>query len=393
MEAPEGGVDGESLKRLAILTSGRQDWGILRSTALRLQARPGFDLTVLAGGMHLHPSFGMTIDGVRADGFMDPCLLDWMGPGEVPSAAVQSARALEQVFQALEQTRPEGVLLVGDRFETLAAGLAAVLARVPIIHLHGGEESEGALDNSFRHALSKLAHLHLVSNSAYRDRLMKMGESEKSIHVVGAPGLDNLHRADLLSRAEMEALLGGQLASPLVMVTYHPATLGQDTLAEAQAIVGVMSRVHATYVVSMPNSDPGAQAIRSVFESACAGRPNCFLVAGLGERRYWSLLRFADAILGNSSSGLIEAPAAMLPAVNVGDRQRGRIRCANVLDVPRPTIESIELSLRRALDPRFRADLQAQASPFGNGHSAAQIEEILAGWTPPNPPIKLGVAQ
>ena len=249
------------MRHLALVTSGRQDWGILRSTAARLRARSDFEVSVLAGGMHLHPRFGLTIDLVRGDGFSDALTLDWLGEDELPSAAEQSARALAMVFRALERIRPEAVLLVGDRFETLAAGLAAVLARVPIVHLHGGEESEGALDNSFRHALSKLSHLHLVSHSSYGDRLMKMGEAGTSIHVVGAPGLDNLHRADLLGRADLETLLGGRLSPPVVCVTYHPATLANDTLAEARALVEAMDMVPATYVVSSPNSDPGAEEI------------------------------------------------------------------------------------------------------------------------------------
>jgi UDP-hydrolysing UDP-N-acetyl-D-glucosamine 2-epimerase len=375
--------------RLAVLSTGRQDWGILRSTCLALRDDDAFDLRLMVGGMHCSPRFGRTVDGIRADGLAPSETLAWIPDDRPSSAAEQAATALGAIAGALERQAPEALLLVGDRFETAAAALAATLAALPIVHVHGGEESEGAFDNNFRHAITKLSHLHLVSHDVHRERVIAMGEDPASVHVVGAPGLDNAHRKDLPERAELEDTLGMALRPPVVVVTLHPATLGGDPAREARAISEAMDAVEATYVITMPNTDPGHEAIREAF-TAAARRPRRVAVDALGERRYWGLLRVADAVLGNSSSALIEAPVLAVPAVNVGDRERGRLRGANVIDVAAAGAE-VAAGLRRVLDPRFRVGLQGTTSPFGDGRSAGRIREVLAAWRPPRPPVKRAV--
>jgi len=212
-----------------------------------------------------------------------------------------------------------------------------------------------------------------------------MGEDPATVHVVGAPGLDNLHRTDLPGRGELERALGVPLSPPVVVVTLHPATLGADPAEEAAAIRSAMDAVDASYVVTMPNTDPGHEQVRRVLAEAKG--PRRAIVEALGERRYFGLMRVADALLGNSSSGLIEAPALKLPAVNVGERQTGRLRSANVVDVPGGAA-AVTAALRRALDPAFRASLARMPSPFGDGHSAERIVGLLSEWRPPRPPVK-----
>jgi len=375
--------------RLAVLSTGRQDWGILRSTCLALRDDADFDLRLMVGGMHCSERFGRTVDGVRADGFAPSETLAWIPAEGSATAAEEAGTALAAIGAALERQRPDALFLVGDRFETAAAALAATLAALPIVHVHGGEESEGAFDNNFRHAITKLSHLHLVSHPAHRERVIAMGEDPSSVHVVGAPGLDNAHRADLPARAELEEGLGLKLGPPVVVVTLHPATLGGDPGREARAVAAAMDAVEATYVITMPNTDPGHEAIRAAF-AAAARRPRRVAVEALGERRYWGLLRVADAVLGNSSSALIEAPVLGVPAVNVGERERGRLRGGNVIDVPSEPAE-IAAGLRRALDPRFRAGLAGTTSPYGDGRTAARIRDVLAAWHPPRPPVKRGL--
>lgn len=360
--------------RLAVLTTGRQDWGILRSTCLALRR----DVILLAGGMHCEPRFGTTSQLLVDDGFA-PELLRWAGTDEDAPAHVQAADALGLVGEALARHRPDALLLAGDRFETAAAALAATVARVPIVHLHGGEETAGAFDNALRHAITKLAHLHLTSHEEHARRVIAMGEDPAAVHVVGAPALDNLRRDDLATRDELERDLGLPLAAPVVLVTLHPATLGGAPEDEVAALLAAMDRVPATYVITLPNVDPGAAAIRARLVEAAA-RPGRCAVEALGERRYFGLLRVADAMLGNSSSGLIEAPVLRLPAVNVGDRQRGRRREGNVIDVPAEA-DAIAAALARALDPDFRRALP-ETSAFGDGRAAARIVEILAAWRP-----------
>jgi UDP-hydrolysing UDP-N-acetyl-D-glucosamine 2-epimerase len=354
--------------RLAVLTTGRQDWGILRSTCIALRD----DVVVLAGGMHLEPRFGNTVQAIVDDGFT-PERLRWAEDDDVHR---QAARALHLVGETLVFLKPHALVLVGDRFETASAALAATVARVPIVHLHGGEETEGAFDNALRHAITKLADLHLVSHEQHAQRVIAMGEDPASVHVVGAPGLDNLRRDDLATREELEQFLGIPLASPVVIVTMHPATLG-DPVADADAMLAAMDRVDATYVITLPNTDPGAAAIRAKLVEASRKAKRCAAEA-LGERRYFGLLRIADAMLGNSSSGIIEAPIVRLPVVNIGDRQKGRLRGANVIDVP-ASAEAVVDALRCVLDPAFRAALP-ENGPFGDGRAAARIADIMKQW-------------
>jgi UDP-hydrolysing UDP-N-acetyl-D-glucosamine 2-epimerase len=375
-------------RTIAVLTTGRQDWGILRSTAAAIRAEPSLRLELLAGGMHLSDRHGRTIELVRADGF-EPIPLAWPveGPegGDAP-ADVQAAGALEAVGTQLRRSRPAALVLAGDRYETAAAALAATVDLVPIVHLHGGEQTLGAIDDALRHAITKLAHLHLVSSDEHARRVIAMGEDPASVHVVGAPGLDNLGREDLPSRAELEADLGLRLEPPVVLVTVQPETLAADPLAPARAVAAAIGRVPATYLVSLPNADPDGDAVRALVATAATAAGGV-TVAALGERRYWGLLRLADAMLGNSSSGLIEAPAVRLPVVNVGDRQAGRSRGPNVIDAPADA-DAVTAALRRGLDPATRAALPEPDPRLLDGRAGERVARIIAAWQPSTPPRK-----
>lgn len=368
--------------KIAILTTGRQDWGILRSTCRSL----GKDAVILAGGMHCSARFGRTEQLIVDDGFAIAERLDWLGPAE-EDVVVESARALQLVSAALERMRPSALLVVGDRSETACAVLAATLRRIAIVHLHGGEETEGAIDNALRHAITKMSHLHFVSHAAYRDRVVAMGEDPATVHIVGAPGLDNLQRDDLPTREELERDLGLPLSAPVVIVTYHPTTLGGDPADEITTFVDALGSVDATYVVTLPNADSGhAIVARALKEFAGKGRRAAF--EALGERRFWGLLRVADAVVGNSSAAMIEAPALGVPTVNVGDRQKGRIRARTVVDVPVDTV-AIADALRDVL--RRRSDFTPDTS-FGDGRAAERIVGVLRSWSPPHPPVKRGAS-
>lgn len=373
-----------SQRRVAVLSTGRQDWGILRSTCRWLEQAADFSLVLMLGGMACAARFGAVDDLVSSDGFAIDERLAWLP--DQPDAAREASRAVEAVSDALARQQPSALMLVGDRYETLAAALAATVARVPIIHLHGGEETVGAFDNAIRHAISKLAHLHLVSDARYGARLVAMGERSDTVHVVGAPALDNLHRADLPGRDELEESLQVSLEAPVVIVTVHPATLAADATADVDAVCSAMGRIDATYIITLPNSDPGSDETRARLVETARRTRSC-VVSALGERRYFGLLRHADAMLGNSSSGIIEAPALGLPVVNVGARQQGRIRAANVIDAA-PEADVVETALRRALSSDFRSQLRT-ARPSGAPTLAAErIGAVLRTWSPPRPPIK-----
>jgi UDP-hydrolysing UDP-N-acetyl-D-glucosamine 2-epimerase len=376
-------------RRVTVLTTGRQDWGILESTCAAIRAHPDLDLDLLVGGMHLSPRHGHTVDEVRADGFEPAAELAWL-PADAslpdPPAAMQAAATLAAVSDHLAARRSDVLVIAGDRFETAAAALAATVNRVPIVHLHGGEQTLGAFDDALRHSITKLAHLHLVSNDEHARRVVAMGEDPATVVVVGTPGLDALHRPDPPGRDELAAGLGLPLDAPVVLVTVHPATLEGDPAAAARAVVAAMDLVPATYVVTLPNADPGAAEVRELLAVAAApaGR---VAVDALGSRRYWGLLKVADAMLGNSSSGIAEAPAIGLPVVNVGDRQAGRHRSGTVIDVPADA-ERVAAALRECLAPGYRASMPPPGLGTADGRVGERVANIIAAWHPTIPPRK-----
>jgi UDP-hydrolysing UDP-N-acetyl-D-glucosamine 2-epimerase len=370
--------------RLAILTTGRQDYGILRSSILLLRRTPGIEVMLWAGGMHLDRRFGEPLALFDTDGITPDRKLPFLS--DPPDQAADVAGAIRQTAAALKADTPDALMLLGDRAETLAAAMAATLSQVPLVHLQGGEESEGSIDNACRHAVTKLSHLHLVSHPVHAARVVQMGEDPGSVVVVGAPGLDNASRDDLPRREELEASLGQQFEAPVVLVTLHPTTLGGAADEEVVATAAAMAQVPATYVVTSPNSDEGGAVIQAYWRSWRAGRKNVILTESLGERRYWALLRLASAVLGNSSSGIIEAPALGVPVVNVGDRQRGRLRYGPVNDVPVET-GAIARALSNALS-RGRAQPDGLDQAYPAGPAAPRVVKALQQWTIPRPPRK-----
>jgi len=332
--------------------------------------------------MHVDERFGRTVDRIHEDGFAHVREIPFLkATADVPA---ETATALTAVSSALEAEHPDILVLLGDRTETLAAATAALIARVPIVHLHGGEESEGAIDNAARHAITKLSHLHLVSHQVHAERVIQMGENPANVIIVGAPGLDNLYRDDLPTSDELSGILGRTLDHRLVIVTMHPATLGEGSLGEVRAVASAMEAVDATYVITAPNSDRGGEDIRRFWREWTTGRSNVVFVEALGEAAYWSLMRQAHVVLGNSSSGIIEAPAAGAAVINVGDRQRGRLRYGKVVDVS-ANDAAIRAALSTALD---ESRLGSDSGGYVRGRAAPRIVEAIATWDFPDPPSK-----
>jgi UDP-hydrolysing UDP-N-acetyl-D-glucosamine 2-epimerase len=374
-------------RTIAVLTSGRQDYAILRSTLLLLREDARFDLRLFVGGMHLSPKYGRTASHIEKDGFQYDEWLNWLQDEQESSIARQACSALEQTAAALARHNPEFLLLVGDRYETASAALAATLSRVPVVHIHGGEETEGSFDNALRHAITKMSHLHLVSHAEYAARVIQMGEDPSSVHVVGAPGLDNLFRTDLASPAELEQILGIKLNPPIVLVNIHPTTLGEEVSTEVEAVITAMDRIKASYVISLPNCDPGNDFIRSRLVRFAKERAGVAATEALGDRFFPTMVRIADAILGNSSSAVIEAPALGVPAVNVGDRQKGRRLGPSIICVP-PEPDAVERALVRSLTAEFKEIARAGIPVSGDGRASERIVSILRNWKPPSPPRK-----
>ncbi len=370
------------LIKAAVLTTGRQDYGVLRSTLKLLSTDKDFELFLLVGGMHLSDRYGRTIKQIETDELNITRIMNWMGiRDEESSIQEQSAEAIRLVSSALAELEPDFLLLVGDRFETAAAAFAAVLCRVPIVHLHGGEETEGAIDNQLRHAITKMSHFHLVSHPLHQARVIQMGEPPETVHVVGAPGLDNLFRPDLPAIEELESILNVKLKSPVIIVTLHPVTaLIDETRRAVEALLRVMDQRQATYIITSPNADPGNEFIRASFLTWAEKHSNTRSVEALGERVYFGLMRIADLMVGNSSSGLVEAGACQLPVIDIGSRQQGRLRGPNVLHAD-PEYHSLQHAFEVALTTEFKQSLRGTFSPYGDGCSANRIVRILRGWS------------
>ena len=366
-------------KRIGVVTVSRSDYGHLRPVLEALRRAPDLELLLLVAGMHLASEFGLTVRDIEADGFPISARVEMLGGGDTPEAvAAATGRGVAGFGEALARLRPDVVVVLGDRFEMLAAAVAALPFALPVAHIHGGEVSEGAMDNQIRHAITKLAHLHFASAEPHARRIAAMGEEPWRIHTVGAPGLDRLATTEPLPRAALARELGLPEAGPWLLVTFHPVTLEyRDTAAHIDELLAALEKTDGFIVITYPNADTAGRLIIERIEEFAGRHPRrCRLAKSLGERLYLSLLRHADLMIGNSSSGLIEAPSFGLPVVNVGSRQRGRLRGANVMDVE-PSREDILRGIEAAQALPFRVRARAAANPYGDGHAAPRIVEIL----------------
>ena len=363
-------------RSICVITGGRAEYGLLQWVMQEIRAAPGLELQLIVTGAHLEPRFGMTVEQIEADGFAIEARVPLGLASDTPADLAHAmARCLEGTSEALRRLRPDLMLVLGDRYEILAAAQAAMLYGVPLAHVAGGDVTEGAFDESIRHALTKLAHLHLTTTGEAAARVARMGEEPWRIHVVGSPGLDQLRRLKLLEGEALEEALGAPLGQRNLLVTWHPVTLEADRgLAGFQALLDALDALPRETVkwITRPNADPGGSAVETALDRWAAGRDDVHVFASLGQLRYLSLMARVDAVVGNSSSGLYEAPSLGVPTVNVGDRQKGRLAAASVLHCPAEP-DAIVAALGRA----FGMDCTGVENPYGDGDSARRIVEVL----------------
>lgn len=366
-------------RRIAFFTSTRAEYGLLRPVMAEVASRPGLSLQTIVAGTHLSEEYGETWREIAADGFsIDARINMQMQTDDAVGIAASAALALTGTAEALARLQPDVLVLLGDRYELLAAAQAAVLARIPIAHIHGGEATEGAIDDSIRHAITKLAHLHFPAAQAYAERILQMGESPDRVWTVGAPAMDNIASLDPVSLETLEAFIGMPLRAPAFLVTYHPVTLaGDGGLAAMAALLTALDERAGSVVITGTNADPGGAPIRKALQAfghANAGR--IALVESLGVRRYLSLMQHVDAVVGNSSSGLLEAPAIGVPTVDIGARQRGRLRAPSVIHCDE-TASSIRQALNTVLTEEHRQLAARRDSPYGRPGAARRIVDVL----------------
>lgn len=369
------------MRRIAVFTGTRAEYGLLYWLMKDIQAHPELELQVIAAAMHLSPEFGHTWQAIVDDGFSVDAKVEMLLSSD-SRVGIAKSMGLGNIglADALERLAPDALVILGDRFEALAAAQTALVMNIPIMHLHGGEVTEGAYDDAIRHAITKMASLHGVAAEPYRQRVIQMGEKPERVLNVGALGLDHLARSPRMSRQALAESLGFALDAPFLLVTYHPVTLADEPPVESfQALLDALDRwPDHRVILTYPNADNGGRAIIPLLEAYAARQPARVLaIPSLGFKRYLSAVAAADAVVGNSSSGLIEVPSFGIPTVNIGQRQGGRLAADSVLHCD-PQADAIDASLRQALRPAFREQCRHTLNPYGQGNAAQQIVDALA---------------
>ncbi|WP_051609874.1 UDP-N-acetylglucosamine 2-epimerase [Terasakiella pusilla] len=368
-------------RKICVITSTRADYGLLRNLLTALQHKTTISTQLLVTGTHLSKKHGYTVEEIRQDGFEIqaevPITLEVTSPLSTAQAA---ASALSEIAKALHQLKPDIVVLLGDRYEIASAAYAALYLQIPIAHLHGGERSEGVIDEALRHSITKTAYWHFCASEEYRQRIIQLGEAPQRVFNVGALGLDSIKRLKLWDKQKLENSLALSLQGPVFVVTYHPvSTSEQSTRTEINALCDALCAYpEATIIVTGVNADTGADIVRVAFENLQSQltTQRFLMVESLGQTRYLSLLAHADIVIGNSSSGIIEAPFMKVPTVNIGDRQRGRLKGRSQIDCQGRSDE-ISNAISKALSSDFLRTAFDTPPPLGDGTSAPKIAEIL----------------
>jgi UDP-hydrolysing UDP-N-acetyl-D-glucosamine 2-epimerase len=364
-------------RTIAVVTSSRADYSHLYWPLHDLAQHPDVELKLIVLGAHLAPQFGETVKEIEKDGFPIAARLECLLSSDTDVGMAKTLGvAVLALADLLGQMRPDLLLLIADRYEMLAPASVALTLRIPIAHIEGGEISEGAIDDAVRNALTKMSHIHFTSTEGARARVVAMGEEPWRVYRAGAPSLDHLRRSRLFDVQELEERLQVSLQRRTVVVAYHPVTIVRDTTQEADSLFAALDNVDAQILFCYPNSDAGSHALMQRTRDFLATRSDARVYVNLDAVTYWSLLRHAALLIGNSSSGIMEAASFGLPVVNVGFRQKGRERARNVLDAE-PETNAILARIDEGMSSEFRASLAGMANPYGDGHAAEKIVQVL----------------
>ena len=364
------------MRKVAVFTGTRAEYGLLYWLLKDIQADPDLTLQLLVSGTHLSPEFGDTYKQIEKDGFfIDEKVEMLLSSDSSVGTAKSIGLAVISYADSLARLMPDALVILGDRFEALAAAQTAMILRIPVVHLHGGEITEGAYDDAIRHAITKLSYLHGTSTDEYRNRVIQLGEAPDRVKNIGAIGLDHLSRASFMDVSELSDSLNFHLHSPYFVVTYHPVTLGEEPPETSfQVLLDALDSFSAYQVIlTYPNADDGGRRIIPMLEAYAAARPNRVLaIPSLGQARYLSAVKHAAAVVGNSSSGIIEVPSFNVPTVNIGVRQTGRLAAKSVFHTEVSTI-AITSAIEQALVTDFKANGHTVLNPYGQGDASTQV--------------------
>jgi len=368
-------------RRICVVSGSRADYGILFPILCELKTSPKIDLQLIVTGSHLSPEFGLTVKEIEADGFEIAKKVEILVSSDTDVGVAKSmGLGLIEFGPVLNDLSPDIVMLLGDRFELMAVAATALVLAIPIAHIHGGETTRAAFDEAIRHSITKMAHIHFTATEEYRRRVIQLGESPDRVFNVGAPGLDNIRALDPVSRQELEHLLGLSFDRRTILVTWHPVTLEPGTsVVDFGEILTALDRNPGLNVIfTKANSDnEGREINQAIDEFVKKNSVRAVVVASMGRRMYWSVLMNIDCVLGNSSSGIIEAPSAGVPTINIGARQEGRIRASSVVDCP-PVAVDIEKAITAVMSDECDCAIDRTANPYDQGGASKLISEAVS---------------
>lgn len=363
------------MKSITVLTATRSEYGLLSPIIHALQECGELEVRVVVTGAHLSPEFGLTYQEIEKDGIHIDRKIEILMSADTPSAISKSmGMALIGFADYFAERRPDALVVLGDRYETLAVCCAATNERIPIIHLYGGETTEGAVDEVIRHAITKLSFLHLTSTEEYRRRVIQLGEDPQRVFAVGAIGIENAIKMPLLSKEELEAELNFKLSRPYAVITFHPVTLEKNSAEnQCKELMKALERhPEMNYIITKANADADGRIINKLLDDFALTHDNVAVFESLGAVKYLSALKYADMVIGNSSSGLVEVPSFKLPTINIGDRQKGRLKAESVIDCV-PSEISISQAIDRASSEAFKEKCRTVKNPYGDGNTSKRV--------------------
>jgi GDP/UDP-N,N'-diacetylbacillosamine 2-epimerase (hydrolysing) len=366
-------------RKVCVVTGTRAEFGLLRWLMQEVKESASLEIQVIATGMHLSPEFGLTYREIEEAGFIIDAKVEMLVSADTSTAVTKSmGLGLIGFADAYDRLLPDIVLLLGDRFEIFAAAAAAMIAGIPIAHIHGGETTEGAFDEAIRHSITKMSHLHFVAAKDYHQRVVQLGEKPERVFLVGGLGIDAIKRTNLLERQALETSLDFKFGLKNLMITFHPVTLeGNSSTRQMEELLVALDELTNTHLIfTMPNADTGGRVISQMLQEFVSTHSNSRLYASLGHLRYLSCMKYVDGVVGNSSSGLTEAPSMGVGTVNIGDRQKGRLSATSVINC-QPNLRSIREALKGLYDLSFQSSLSGTINPYGNGGASQKIVEVL----------------
>ena len=367
------------MRKICIITGTRAEYGLLRWVMQGVKDDPELKLQIIATGMHLSPEFGLTYQAIEQDGYLIDRKVEMLTSSDTAIGIAKSmGLGLIGFADALHDLQPDLIVVLGDRFEIFAAVSAALVACIPVAHLHGGETTEGAFDEALRHSLTKMSHLHFVAAEAYMQRVIQLGEQPERVFLVGGLGIDNIKRLKLLNRKALEASLDFKLGPKNLLITFHPVTLEESSAPDQmQALLVALAGLEDTKLIfTLPNADTDGRVLINMVEQFVRQHPNACAFRSLGQLRYLSCVAQVDGVLGNSSSGLAEVPSFKKGTINIGDRQRGRLQAASIINCE-PKTESIVEALAKLYDIEFQRGLKQTINPYGEGGASDKVVEII----------------